>query len=128
MRCCLLLAIGYWPSIAVAFAQDKGHRSNSAFAPWDNYTDVCTSPTGIYTIALIFLPCTSAHQSSHRAAAGGCRRIPCDALQEVVHPEWWPDGYQKYIDAENNACYDPKKAGASMFCFEACALPSESAC
>ena len=39
-----------------------------------------------------------------------------------MHPEWWPDGYQKYIDAENNACYDPNKAGASMFCF-ACALP-----
>ncbi|CAK0774152.1 hypothetical protein CVIRNUC_004140 [Coccomyxa viridis] len=57
--------------------KDKGHRSNSAFAPWDNYTD------------------------------------------EVVHPEWWPDGYQNYIDAENNACYDPKTAGPCGPSFEA---------
>ena len=30
-------------------------------------------------------------------------------MQEVRHPEWWPDGYQKYIDAEHHACYDPAK-------------------
>ena len=29
--------------------------------------------------------------------------------QEVRHPEWWPDGYQKHIDAENHACYNPGK-------------------
>lgn len=35
----------------------------------------------------------------------------CD-MQEVRHPEWWPDGYQKYIDAEHHACYDPAKVRA----------------
>ena len=30
-------------------------------------------------------------------------------MQEVRHPEWWPDGYQKHIDAEHHSCYDPGK-------------------
>ena len=45
--------------------QDVNHTSNSAFKPWDNYT------------------------------------------QEVIHPEWWPEGYAHHI--KGHACYDPTK-------------------
>lgn len=45
--------------------QDVNHTSNSAFTPWDNYT------------------------------------------QEVIHPQWWPEGYTHHI--KGHACYDPAK-------------------
>jgi len=48
--------------------QDIHHSSNSAYLPYDNYTE------------------------------------------EVVHPEWWPQGYTHHISG--HACYDPLKAPA----------------
>ncbi|BDA44351.1 probable glucuronosyltransferase [Coccomyxa sp. Obi] len=45
--------------------KDVNHTSNSAYLPWDNYT------------------------------------------QEIVHPEWWPQGYTHHI--RGHACYEPMK-------------------
>ena len=48
--------------------QGLNHTSDSAYTPWDNYTE------------------------------------------EIRHPLWWPEGYQRHI--RGHACYDPTKACA----------------
>ena len=88
--------------------QDIGHRSNSAFTPWDNYTDVSKSPIEI--TRLLHHVCECCAYTVPALALS--RAVPSQpGMQEVTHPEWWPEGYLKHIDAEHNACYDPGKVG-----------------
>ena len=87
--------------------QDKGHRSNSAFVPWDNYTEVSACSFSGRFLWHAWLEPRSAYKNTDLQEDSD--KDGWGDVQEVRHPEWWPDGYQQYIDAEHHACYDPAK-------------------